>query len=310
MPDWKPSASLSNLRKRAELNQKVRSFFSERNVLEVETPLLSEAASTDLHLESFQTTSHHYLQTSPEFFMKRLIASGVGDCYQICKAFRVEEKSSRHNPEFSILEWYRSGLDDTQLISEVADFIASLISFESIEIRSYQEWFENILDINPHSASIKDLVDACYKQGAASCDTWSRDELLDFLISIAIEPVLPRQSLCFITHYPASQAALSRKELNVNGYSVARRFEAYLGGLELANGYWELTDAEEQEARFKEDLAMRQAAGKELVPYDQKLIAALEAGAPNMSGVALGLDRLYMLALNTNKISEVISFSD
>lgn len=310
MNTWQPTAPISNLKQRATFIRQVREFFFARQVTEVDTPLLADFGSTDLHLDSFRTTDNKFLQTSPEMYMKRLLAAGIGPCYQICKAFREEEISARHNPEFTILEWYRPSWKDTELMQEVAELIHSLVPFQHQQTKSFRHWFLEILQLDPFEASSEQLARECQRVGGMNAEHWDRDEQLDFLVSLVIEPALPKNQLCFITHYPASQAALAKKELDDHGHPVARRFEAYLGGLELANGYWELIDAKEQQERFEQDQTLRKQHGKPEIPYDQSLIQALKHGMPDSSGVAMGLDRLFMLALGSKQISDLIAFAD
>lgn len=295
---WKPSASLVNLRLRAQILAKIRSFFAEREVLEVETPLLSAAATTDPHLKSFRVERDYYLQTSPEFAMKRLLAAGSGAIYQIGKAFRDEEQGRQHNPEFTMLEWYRPGFDHHDLMDEMDDLLQTILGTETAERLIYADAFQKYLGINPHTATITELQ-KCAQINIVGLENASRDAWLHLLISHCIEPHLGQQKPTFLYNFPASQAALARVH-----DGVAERFEVYIQGMELANGFHELRDATEQEKRFIADLQERSIQ----VPYDQHLLSALRHGLPDCAGVALGIDRLVMIAANTRNIADVMSF--
>lgn len=287
--------------------------------MEVETPLLSRAAVTDPHLQSFATTYRGpgqaeglllYLHTSPEFPMKRLIAAGCGPIYQLCKVFREGEAGRRHNPEFTLLEWYRHGFDHRALMEEVAALVAPLLDLESgsAERLSYREAFLRYADIDPLVAPVEALRERAYGLGITGFEEESdRDVWLDLILTLAVEPNLGREGLCFIYDYPASQAALAR--LNPDNPQVAERFELYYRGVELANGFHELADAEEQRQRFAAELEARKERGLEAVPMDENLLAALESGFPPCAGVALGVDRLVMLALGAESLAEVMAFT-
>jgi len=293
------------------LNRYIREFFYQRQVLEVEVPLLAAAGVSDPHIDCLTTRfnqSDYYLQSSPEYAMKRLLADGCGDIYSLAKAFRNGEQGRRHNPEFSMLEWYRLGFDEQQLMAEVAELIAGLIDELAVVYLSYGELFQQYLEINPHTATLNDLqglVCQHLDMGDYACPDTST--ALDILISQIIEPQLPL-GLVFIYDYPAEQAALARLAKNSGGQPVAKRFEAFLNGMEIANGYWELSDAAEQGRRFKHDLQRRQQQGLAAVPLDQNLMAALEQGLPDCAGVAIGVDRLLMQLSSAGSISEVLSF--
>ena len=308
--DWQPSASVDALRARAQLYRHLRQFFAERDLLEVEVPLLATAASTDPHIDSILADCggrQTYLQTSPEFAMKRLLASGSGAIYSIGKAFRNAESGRKHNPEFTLLEWYRPGFDDHALMDEVAALLGSVLPLADVEKLSYRAVFERHLGIDPHLASVAQLQRLA--QAAAQID-WEdddRDTWLDVLMTHVIEPKLGA-GLTLIYDYPESQTALAKVCVDEQGQAVARRFEAYVGGMELANGYWELTDSEEQARRFAADLQTRQRLGLPEYQTDRRLVAALAAGMPDCAGVALGVDRLLMLASGAASIGEVIAF--
>ncbi len=296
---WRPTASFNHLRLRAEILAKIRAFFADRGVLEVETPLLSAATVTDPHLHSFYTAKKkYYLQTSPEFGMKRLLAAGSGAIYQICKAFRDEEKGRQHNPEFTMLEWYRPGFDHHDLMDEMDSFLQQVLNIFPGDRLSYADVFQKHLDINPHTASVSLLQEKAKQQELIFAET-DKDTWLQLLISHCIEPHLGKERPTFLYDFPASQAALAKIK---NG--VAERFEVYINGVELANGYHELTGAKEQEKRFLSDLKKR----KEPVEYDKNLLAALTHGLPDCACVAVGIDRLVMIAAETSQISDVISF--
>lgn len=308
--DWQPTASLDALRLRAQLYQRIRDFFQQRDVLEVETPLLGQAASTDLHLASLSVeTEYKFLQTSPEFAMKRLLAAGSGAIYQICKAFRAGESGRRHNPEFTMLEWYRPGFDHFELMAEVVELINLVLGERSVRQLTYRQAFEQVLNVDPHRAGEETLARLAQQHtGYVPVDEDDRDTLLDLLMSQVIEPTLGADELSFIYNYPASQCALAKVTTDAQGVAVAQRFELYVEGVELANGYFELSDAQEQLHRFEADLALR--ANKQLpsMPMDKRLLAALEHGMPDCAGVALGMDRLLMLMANADSIRDVIAF--
>lgn len=308
--NWQPTASLAALRLRAELYQQIRHFFRQRDVLEVETPLLGQAASTDLHLNSMTVQADHkFLQTSPEFAMKRLLAAGSGAIYQICKAFRIGESGARHNPEFSLLEWYRPGFDHFELMTEVALLVGQLLGERVVRKLSYRDAFKAVLDEDPHCCSVQLLAQiALQHTGYVAPADDSRDTLLDLLMSQVIEPTLGRDEFTFIYNYPASQCALAKLSDDAQGVQVAERFELYVDGVELCNGYHELNDGAEQRRRFDRDLQQRVDNNRPMVPIDQHLVAALNHGLPDCAGVALGLDRLLMLMAKTTSIREVIAF--
>ncbi len=319
---WRPTASLDLLRQRASLLNCIRAFFAQRQVLEVETPLLSQATVTDLHLDSMVVELHdskrRFLQTSPEFAMKRLLAAGSGPIYQICKAFRRDEAGQRHNPEFTMLEWYRPGFDDQLLMAEIEALVCTCAeqsdngssdwAVSGFERISYRDLFLSRLDIDPFAASDQQLIDLARQQTASDHLTLSRDDALNLLMAVVIEPAL--QAPVFVTDFPASQASLAATELTDDGYRVARRFELFIRGMEIANGYLELTDAQEQARRFAADNQRREQGGLPVQPVDEFLLAALASGLPDCAGVALGFDRLLMLISDRQRIAEVISFDD
>lgn len=316
--DWRPAAPLENLQQRARILQQVRAFFAERGVMEVETPILSTAAITDPHLHSFTTRfigpGHSeglplYLHTSPEFPMKRLLAAGSGPIYQLCKVFRQGEAGSRHNPEFTMLEWYRPGFDHHALMDEVEALVSPLLGLvERAEKVSYREAFIRHLQLDPLEATLEELQQCAAANGLSGFESEAdRDLLLELLLSHRIEPELGKNRLCFLYDYPASQAALA--QLNPDDSRVAERFELYYRGVELANGFHELADVVEQRQRFEAEREVRRAQGLESVPMDERLLAALEAGLPACAGVALGIDRLVMLAVGAESLDEVMAFT-
>jgi len=318
-PTWAPTATLEALRARAELLAGIRAFFRAAGVLEVETPVCSAAAATDPALDSLETSylgpgapqgRRLFLHTSPEFPMKRLLAAGSGPIYQICKVFRNGELGRRHNPEFSLLEWYRPGFDHHRLMDEVAALVRSLFQQPLPEERiSYGALFQRHLGLDAHRASLDELKDCAIQAGvpgAANLDLPQRDGWLDLLLTHCIEPELGRGGLCFVYHYPASQAALAR--IRPGAPPVAERFELYMDGIELANGFHELGDAAEQRQRFEQDNERRRAEGRPKLPLDKNLLAALAQGLPPCAGVALGVDRLLMRRLGAERIEQVIAF--
>jgi lysyl-tRNA synthetase class 2 len=315
--DWRPTAPLANLRARAALLARTRRFFADRDLLEVETPLLGAAAATDLHLASLSTTLHAgdrrelWLQTSPELPMKRLLAAGSGPIWQLCKAFRDGESGRRHNPEFTMLEWYRPGWDHHRLMDEVEAFLQALLGdrlgLAAAERLTYREAFRRHAGLDPFTASLADLLAAADRLGAAIAGPPpDRDTILQVLLATVVEPRLGRGRVTFVHDFPAAQAALAR--VRDDDPPVAERFEAFVEGVELANGYHELADAAEQERRFRADLAERRKRGLPEPPFDARLLAALSHGFPNCAGVALGFDRLVMLAVGATHLEEVIAF--
>jgi lysyl-tRNA synthetase class 2 len=298
---------------------RIREFFDQAGVLEVETPLCSRSGATDPAIESFKTCytgpeAVHgldlYLHSSPEFPMKRLLAAGCGPIYQICKVLRNGELGRRHNPEFSLLEWYRPGFDYHQLMDEVASLINRLREQPlPIEKLTYAEAFESQLGLNPHATDVDQLRRCAVEQGITSAEQLTiegRDAWLDLLLSHLIEPRLGQTGMTFLYDYPASQAALAR--VREGRYPVAERFELYMNGIEIANGFQELTDAEQQRRRFRDDNRRRHLSQQAEVTMDEALLLALASGLPACSGVALGLDRLLMVLTDTPDIRQVVTF--
>ncbi|HBR5615700.1 TPA: elongation factor P--(R)-beta-lysine ligase [Klebsiella pneumoniae] len=315
---WQPSAPIPNLLKRAAVMAEIRRFFTDRGVLEVETPCMSQATVTDIHLFPFETRfvgpGHSqglnlYLMTSPEYHMKRLLAAGCGPVFQLCRSFRNEEMGRHHNPEFTMLEWYRPCYDMYRLINEVDDLLQQVLECQPAESLSYQQAFQRHLEIDPLSADKAQLREVAAKLDLSNiADTEEdRDTLLQLLFTMGVEPHIGKDRPTFIYHFPAAQASLA--QISPEDHRVAERFEVYYKGIELANGFHELTDAHEQRLRFEQDNRKRAARGLPQQPIDNNLLAALEAGLPDCSGVALGVDRVVMLALGAESIGEVIAFT-
>ncbi len=315
--DWRPSAPRAALEARADLYALIRRFFAERGVLEVETPIASRAAATDPALGSLATRwsgpgggGPLYLQTSPELPMKRLLAAGCGPIYQICKVFRDGERGRLHHPEFSLLEWYRPGWDHGALMDEVAELVRAALGSPGLPVErvAYRDLFLGHLGIDPWGASAASLRQAAVGLEIPSAPVLDldRDGWLDLLLTHRIQDRLGRGRLSFVTDYPPSQAALAR--VRPGPPAVAERFELYLEGVELANGFQELTDPDVQRGRFRDDLALRRACGLPEVPPDLAFLAALDSGMPEGAGVALGLDRLLMARLGADHIDAVLAF--
>lgn len=310
---WQPAATLELIRARSSIISSIRAFFEERDVLEVETPLLCSAGVTEPSIDPFivphgaAQNGPRFLQTSPEYAMKRLLAAGSGPIYQIAKAFRDGEVGPRHNPEFTLLEWYRPAYDHHQLMTELAELICLCLGRQEWQKTSYRELFAAYLNLDPFTASVEQLRAVAQQHIDVSFDSLDKDVWLDLLMSHLIEPQLAAAGMCFVYDYPASQAALA-KIVSSDDVSVGQRFELYVDGLELANGYCELTDPVEQARRFAQDNQKRRSNGLAQMPVDRLLLAAMEYGLPPCSGVAVGLDRLIMLATGSEDISSVLSY--
>jgi elongation factor P--(R)-beta-lysine ligase len=313
---WRPSAALAALRQRATMLKTARAFFEDRGVLEVETPIVSAAAVSDPQIESLTTQiaglpGRRYLCPSPEYAMKRLLAAGSGDIYQICKVFRDAERGRWHNPEFTMIEWYRVGLDDTALMNEVEALIGEVLApvraLGAAERLSYREALRRHAGVDAFDSTAEELLDAARRHGIRCDALLDRDAKLDLLMGLVVGPRLGRGNPCFVCDYPATQAALARLKPGLP--SVAARFELYLDGVELANGFHELAQPQEQRTRFTRDLALRRARGQVQAPLDENLLAALESGLPDCAGVALGFDRLVAIALGADKLADAMAFS-
>jgi lysyl-tRNA synthetase class 2 len=316
--DWRPSASIDALRLRATLNTCIRDFFDARDVLEIETPVLSQSGNTDPNIASFSlefsgrtegAPRTRWLRTSPEFALKRLLCAGVGDCYELGRVFRDGEAGGRHNPEFTMLEWYRTDWNHLRLIDETVLLVQEALSLVDMQAVprtiAYRDLYQDALGVDPMTASEKELRGAL---GAIAIepDGLGRDDWLDLLMTHRIQPGLPHGGLLAVVDYPASQCALAR--IRDLATPVAERFELYLGPLELANGYHELADASEHQDRFERDAQVRAARGADRMPLDRRLLAALDDGLPACAGVALGVDRLLMAMLGTDRIADVLAF--
>ena len=307
--NWQPTAAIDALTARAQLLGNIRQFFTERNVLEVETPLMSSAGNTDPEIESIRTDQGHYLRTSPEFALKRLLAAGSGDIYELGRVFRAGEAGRHHNPEFTMLEWYRVGFSYHQLMDEVADLVrqcgAGRFDHWPYEKLSYKQLFQHHLGIDPFNTNTDELVAVAKKHHIDDINL-DQKQWLDLLISVVVQPALPEECLTFIYDFPTDQAALAN--IRPGTPAMAERFELYLGQTELANGYQELTNAKEQKSRFEAENAKRQARGEPTYDMDHHLIAALEHGLPQCAGVALGVDRLLMNICHAEKLEDVLAF--
>ncbi len=297
----------------------IREFFHQRQVLEVQTPILSRDTIIDRHIDpvclpgaSLALVDYYeatfYLQTSPEFCMKRLLADGAGSIYEITSVFRAAERGQYHNPEFSMLEWYLVGADLEQGVGFLADLIQATLGVERVEQVSYQAAFRSALDCDPLEASVAELsrLAVAAQLGVPADWTTERDTWLDLLFSELVQPRLGFDQPVIVTHYPASQAALAR--LSAADPRTAERYELFINGVELANGYHELLDASELQARNQRSLAQRSEDGKPPLPTDSQLVQAMRAGLPPSSGCALGLDRLLMVALQADRIDQVLPF--
>lgn len=320
---WRPACTPALLRLRAGMNKRIRNFFASRGVLEVETPLLGRRGVTDPALSAFTTLyrlpgqsgteTPLYLQTSPEFAMKRLLAAGCGSIYQICKAFRNEESGRHHNPEFTLLEWYRLGFSLDDLMGEVESLIGEL--FEPAarllppERITYTEVFRQYLDIHPVDDSLDSFACIAKTNGLPEASMLCRDERsvwLDLLFSHFIQPQLGRQRLTSVYDWPALMPSLARVRPEHEDY--VERVEIFLFGMEIGNGFHELADADEQRFRFERDLQRRQALGLPSIPIDERLFDALHSGLPDCSGMAMGLDRLLMIMSGCRILDEVLAF--
>ena len=318
MNDWQPSATFAALRLRARLYLAIRAFFAERDVLEVETPVLSQAGNTDPNIASFAlrfsgrtegAPRTRWLRTSPEYPLKRLLAAGLGDCYELGRVFRDGEAGGRHNPEFTMLEWYRVGWDHDRLIDEVATLVEVALALvgrgATMQRISFRELYLRRLQVDPFTAD-----DATLRAALGDIDIdphgLGRDDWLDLLMTHRLQPAFAPDQLLVVYDYPASQCALAR--IRADAPPVAERFELFLGPLELANGYHELGDAGEQRARFDRDVGVRLGRHAVAPPLDERLLSALQAGLPDCAGVALGVDRLLMAMMGSDRIADVLAF--
>ncbi len=318
---WRPTASREMLHLRAALLARTRAFFGSRGVLEVDTPIVVNAPVTDVHIHSARVVldtaggkeaacQAYFLHTSPEYAMKRLLAAGVGDIYQICHVVRGLERGRLHNAEFTLIEWYRAGFSLEALMSEVEALVRALLGAASAsrpgKRLSYREAFLQELALDPFTASLEELAQSAQRMAGLQAAAAGRDELLEALMGTVIGPRLGRGELTFVHGYPASQAALAR--LDPADPRAAQRFELYCEGIELANGFHELACAQEQRERFERDIEERRRLGLPGSDPDERLLGALEAGIPDCSGVALGFDRILMLAGGAGHIDAVLPF--
>ena len=321
MTDWRPTANLDALRLRARLYTTIRAFFAERAVLEVETPVLSVAGNTDANIASFSlefsgrtegAPRTRWLRTSPEFPLKRLLAAGIGDCYELGRVFRDGEAGGRHNPEFTMLEWYRVGWDHLRLIDETVALVRAALMLvgrdASVERITFRELYRKRLGLDPFTAD-DTALQAALGEVRLDPQGLNRDDWLDLLMTHRLQPTFDRDGILVVHDWPASQCALAKIRAGQGGGpDVAERFELYLGPLELANGYHELTDAAEQRTRFERDHALRAARGSVRPALDERLLSAISAGLPACAGVALGVERLLMALLGTERIADVLAF--
>lgn len=318
MDDWRPSADIEALRLRARVYAAIRGFFADRGVLEVETPVLSEAGNTEPNIDSFSTRfsghgdagrAQRWLRTSPEYPLKRLLAAGIGDCYELGRVFRNGEAGGRHNPEFTMLEWYRVGWDHLRLVDETVELVQQLLALvgrrAQVTSLTYRALFGQALGLDPFVADVAALRAPLADIGIDE-DGLSRDDWLDLLMTHRIQPHFPDDRITVVHDWPATQAALSR--IRPGDPPVAERYELYLGAIELANGYHELADADEQRQRFLHDNQRRAARGDAQPPLDERLIAAMVHGLPDCAGVALGVERLLMALCGTSRIRDVLAF--
>lgn len=316
---WQPNASLQALKERSRLLKELRLFFEFREILEVETPILSKSGTTDVGIQSFKTnldllTSSEkqelWLQTSPEFHMKRILAAYGVPIYQITKVFRNEELGEKHNPEFTMLEWYRPGWELMQLTTEIMELIDLILGEDKWYKFTYEAIFEEFVKLNPFTSELEEMRSKVKYMGGQNSETFTRDECLDFFMALLVEPFMEDLGRVIITDFPASQASLSRVTTNKAGRNIAERSEFFIKGIEIANAYQELNNAAKQSARFAKDIMIRKEKGLEQVPPPSELISAMssDTGLPASSGVALGVDRLLMLKGDYENISQVLSF--
>jgi len=316
--DWRPSASLAVLRARAGMLERIRAYFAAQEVREVETPVLSANAVSDPAIESVGAETARgerlWLQTSPEYPMKRLLAAGFGDCYQVCPVFRDGESGRLHNPEFTMIEWYRLDFGVGEMEHDVDRLLrvacAELRDFPPARAVSYRDAMREGSGIDSSRAGVAEIQGALAARGIdpVGSDGWDRDEWLDLLMGAVVGPALGHDAPVFVHDYPPEQAALARLRTQPDGSQVAERFELYVDGLELANGFRELGDAAEQRRRFEQDQATRRRRGQPLRPLDERLLAALTAGLPDCAGVALGFDRLVMAAHRLPSLDAAMAF--
>ncbi len=315
MSNWNPNTTIETLKCRAKLLNIARQFFQDNHFLEVDTPCLSQSTTPDPNIESFTSQynqQQYYLHTSPEFPMKRLLASGSGAIYQICKVFRQGEAGCNHNPEFTLIEWYQPGIYYRDLMEQLDDFIRLLLKgnlqLNETVLLTYQQAFEQYAGFNPLMVSSEQLHAVILENNIQLHEqTLTHNAYLDLIMSYIVQPALPKNKPVFIYDYPVTQAALAN--VRRGDVDIAERFELFINGLELANGYQELLDATEQQQRFENENRQRLVAGQQTIPVDDYLISALQQGMPMVSGVALGFERVLMLATGKDSIRDVIAFT-
>lgn len=309
--NWQPTATVEALQARARCLSRIRQFFESADVMEVDVPVLAPTGVTDLHIDCISAQVQgktQYLQSSPEYYMKRLLASGHSGIYSLGRAFRQGESGRKHQPEFAMLEWYHSGWDEYQLMAEVSLLLEYVgLKAASPQTLRYTDIFKQVVDLDPHQASSSELQACASKYSGNDFSSESRSICLDLIFTMAVEPELPK-GLVFVHDYPSCQSALAQLGQDADDNNIARRFEAYFNGMELANGYYELTDPIEMKSRFDVDNALRHAQGKPPMAVDWNLMAAMISGLPACAGVALGVDRLLMQLLEVDDIRQVISF--
>ncbi|MGJ3256172.1 MAG: EF-P lysine aminoacylase EpmA [Alcanivorax sp.] len=306
MSDWQPTASLAAIKARAELLSTARAFFAARNVLEVDTPQLARYGVSDPHIQCIPVPGYGYLQSSPEYHMKRLLAAGSGPIYQICKAYRHGEAGGRHNPEFTMLEWYRPGFGLNDLVEECLTLFSDLFPDARSQTYRFRDLFHDVTGLDLLTADDSALIAHAESHGAP--EGLNKPAAVDYLMATQVEAALPAEQLSVVTDFPGWAAALAQTHEDEDGATVARRFEIYYRGLELANGYQELTDAAEQKRRFEKDNIQREQHDLHPMDADPYLLDAMKAGLPDCSGVAMGVERLLMAQQGSGKIHDVITF--
>ena len=315
MSDWQPASGPGAAARRARMKQRIRAYFAAAHVLEVDTPVLSPYAVSDPQIESLEITRCQvsgrplYLHTSPEFCMKRLLAADYPDIYSMCRVFRDGESGRLHQPEFTMLEWYRLGMGLDEIVADTVGVISAALDRDiDVDSVEYRDAFIAACGLDPFVADIASLAEAAEADDALRAAVGDeRDDWLDLVLATRVTPQFAPDHLTVLRHYPASQAALAR--LCPDDNAVADRFEVVLGPVELANGYVELTDSDEQLRRIEADNVARRRRGRPVRPVDAHLLAALESGLPDCAGVALGLERLLMLFNKTDDIGNVITFT-
>ncbi|NNC77523.1 MAG: EF-P lysine aminoacylase GenX [Woeseiaceae bacterium] len=313
MSDWQPLCPADVAAQRADLLARARSYFTERGVLAVDTPALGLAGVTDPHIDCYRTADGDWLQTSPEYYMKRLLAAGYPDIYSICRVFRDGERGTLHLPEFTMIEWYRHGMHLDAIIDDTLGLVGHVLNLrltpENVPVYEYYALFNDIVGIDVKTCTIDDVAEAASVDDSLRAALGSDiDAWLDLILTTKISPRLPAEKFTVVQHYPTSQAALAR--VCPANPTVADRFEIFFGNVELANGYVELTDATEQARRMAIDNSNRRRLGKPEQPHDERLLAAIETGLPHCAGVALGFERLHMIAGNASDIRDVVTFAE